>query len=152
MTTSYHFYTLKELKEREVILSRELERLRQHIIERESTGTFESPIWESVETIERKMVPRMILPTKVPKEDELREIEKSKVCNEGNKQLILLAKSKIQESLEEALPAETFILPKRTKKILLNRAKPIPEEHQEEVNETWESILEGPLLSIRQMK
>ena len=148
MTTSYHFYTLKELKERKIILSRELERLEQHIAERESTGTFDSPIWESVDVIERKMIPRMILPTHVPKEDEIKEKERSKVCNQGNKELMMLAKNKIQETLQETLP-ETFILPKKTKKILLNRAKPIEEESTTDVNETLESILEAPLLSIR---
>lgn len=116
MTTSRKYLSMKDLRERESILTEELRMIREEIQRREESGNDAPPLWNA------DVPNNFMFPHEISKRDEEEVSESIKKANEPNKALILLAKAKIEAGLTET------ILQKQKKKII---PKPSSSEENE---------------------
>jgi hypothetical protein len=105
MTTARKFLSIKELRERELILLEEIRLIREEIQRREESGDLSAPSW-------RTSAPKMTFPQPGSRKEEKEEEERARFGNEANKALILLSKAKIKAGIEETL------MEKRKKKVI----------------------------------
>ncbi len=113
MASSRKYLSIKQLREREVILTEEIRLIREEIERRESSGDHSAPAWNVA-------VPKMVFPHQITRKEEREEEERAKFGNESNKAIMLIAKAKIEAGL-----TETILNEKKKKKVI---AKPVIEE------------------------
>lgn len=111
MSKAYDFYTLRELKERKKVLEKEIIKLDYEIERRESINDFEGSAWGNIEDLERKIVPRMLLPNKIKREDDIEEERRTRNTNDKIKNLMQSVKNQIQDGIEEAVQKTTPSIP-----------------------------------------